>query len=205
MTTSEDLHRAAAIEAYDVLGRPPRPELQSLTELAALLCGAQDAAIELDHGPQRIAVTGADRDGADRDGADRVRQPIAAPGGAVIGALSVDVPRAGLDERQLAALAALADRVTDVLELGLARRRTAAAEERLARYAGKVSHDLKNPLTGIAMALEMAREEVAALTPGAAEGLDGLLERASRGAARLEAMIDELTAEVRAAGGPPTP
>jgi len=67
----------------------------------------------------------------------------------------------------------------------------ASRPDELADFAGRVSHDLKNPLSAITMSLEMAREEASDL------GLDdhalgSLLERAARGAARLQGMIDDL-------------
>lgn len=71
------------------------------------------------------------------------------------------------------------------------------AEVELATWAAKVAHDLKNPLTGITMSLEMAREDVAELDPEVGTGILALLDRAMRSADRLETMLEELTAEAR--------
>lgn len=129
------------------------------------------------------------------------------PDGVVIGTLCVfdETPRE-LTAEQTHALASLAERVVDVLELGLTSRRLVSANERLeasnerlAAFAGQVSHDLKNPLTAVSMSLEMARDEV---EDGAAEDvLLTLLERASRGSERMQVMINDLLAFAR--GGTP--
>lgn len=61
----------------------------------------------------------------------------------------------------------------------------------VARFAGLVSHDLKNPLAAVRMSLELAQEEL---------GDDGdpevraLLGRAERGVERMDVMINELRA-----------
>jgi signal transduction histidine kinase len=103
----------------------------------------------------------------------------------------------------------VADRVVDVLELELAGRRLtaaneqlAASNERLADFAGQVSHDLKNPLTAVAMSLEMAREEADDVPDLAGTPLVSLLERASRGADRMQGMIDDMLAYARGGGEP---
>jgi signal transduction histidine kinase len=114
---------------------------------------------------------------------------LVTPDGVTIGTLAVfdDEPR-DIEPRQVDALRALADRVVDVLELELAHEQLAVSDERLGVFAGQLSHDLKNPLAAISMSLEMALEE--------AEGYEGmlvpLLERASRSADRMGAMIQDL-------------
>ena len=47
------------------------------------------------------------------------------------------------------------------------------------------------------MSLELAREEAAALEDSAGDGIVALIDRASRGVVRLEAVLDELVAEAR--------
>lgn len=130
------------------------------------------------------------------------------PDGTVIGTLcaSDETPRE-LDREQERALANLAGRVVDVLELelttrllGAANERLAASNERLAQFAGRVSHDLKNPLTAVTMSLEMALEEADEV--GDAETLVSLLDRASRGADRMQLMIDDLLAFARGGAAP---
>ncbi len=70
-------------------------------------------------------------------------------------------------------------------------------QDRLAEWSARVSHDLKNPLTGITMSLELAREEAALVDAPAGPDIVALIDRASRGAARLQAMLDDLAAEAR--------
>ncbi len=62
-------------------------------------------------------------------------------------------------------------------------------EDPLAAYAGKLSHDLKNPLAAIRLSLELLRDELATDDP---ELLD-LLARAERGVRRMSEQIDDLT------------
>lgn len=130
--------------------------------------------------------------------------------GVVIGTLCVfdEKPRT-LSPDQVQALCTVADRVVDVLELELAGRRLAAANEqlaasneRLADFAGQVSHDLKNPLTAVAMSLEMAREEADDVPDLAGTPLVSLLERAARGADRMQGMIDDMLAYARGGAEP---
>lgn len=133
---------------------------------------------------------------------------LCTPDGLVIGTLCVfdDRPRE-LTAQQVHALETLAERVVDVLELGLATRRLMAANERLgasnerlAEFAGQLSHDLKNPLTGVTMSLEMARDEAEDLDD--ADLLVSLIDRAGRGAERMQRMINDLLAFARGGSAP---
>ena len=79
-----------------------------------------------------------------------------------------------LEPSRLAALATLAERVVDVFELRLRSRELALSlmenqavqaelersNERLASFAGQVSHDLKTPLTTISLSLSLIREQL---------------------------------------------
>lgn len=126
-------------------------------------------------------------------------QPLVTPSGVIIGTLCLyDLEPHEVDPDLAHLMETLAAQVVDVLELGLATReleaanaRLAKANERLGAFAGQVSHDLKNPLSAIAMSLELALDEVEA---------DGdtmvapLLDRAARGADRMNAMIADLLA-----------
>lgn len=109
--------------------------------------------------------------------------------GVVIGTLCVfdEEPRE-LDESQVDALGTLAERIVDVLELSLRSRELAASNERLSTFAGRVSHDLKTPLAGVAMSLEMLRERL----DGASQDTEWLLERAISSSERMAALIDEV-------------
>ena len=90
-------------------------------------------------------------------------------------------------------LAQLADRVVDVLELELASRRLSevnarlsTSNERLAHFAGQVSHDLKNPLTSISLSLETLELDVT--DPDQVD----TVARARRGVDRMNDLIDNL-------------
>jgi GAF domain-containing protein len=241
-----DMRRAAAIEEYGVLRRPPSAALQALTELAAMVTDVPMVTINLITADQQhqVATVGFDAAVCRREDSmcaavlaepgpvvvadarldDRFRtnpfvtgalgavrfyasHKLVTPDGTTIGTLCVfdEAPR-DLDDRQVAALGALAGRVVDVLELELSRRRleesqrqVAEAATRLSAFAGQVSHDLKNPLSAISMSLEMAREEAGAVDTAVSQDLVELLDRAGRSAVRMEAMIDEIL--VLARGG----
>jgi signal transduction histidine kinase len=65
-----------------------------------------------------------------------------------------------------------------------------ASDERLAAFAGQVTHDLKTPLTTMSLSLELIRDE---LEDGAtAEDVLPLIARALRGSARMSAMIEDV-------------
>lgn len=111
--------------------------------------------------------------------------------GVVIGTLCVfDEARRTLDDNQVEALGTLAERVVDVLELSLRSRELARSNERLTSFAGRVSHDLKSPLTSVSMSLEMLRERLSD-DEQAADAI-WLLERAIKGSHRMAALIDEV-------------
>jgi len=116
--------------------------------------------------------------------------PLVTPDGVTIGTLCVyDEESHPVTPQVAGALQALADRVVDVLELELTSRRLQLANERLASFAGQVSHDLRNPLSAVRMSLELVREE---LDDADKPALAGLLERAERGTRRMDDMIGEL-------------
>jgi signal transduction histidine kinase len=235
--TTQDRRREKAIEAYDVLGSPPRRELEALVELAAKVTGVPMATINLITTTQQwqVATYGFAAAVCDREDSmcrfviesgepillpdasldERFRDnpfttgeigdvrfyasyPLETPAGVVLGTLCVfDTEAHPVDPEAEQALATLAARVVDVLELELASRQLAAANERLGAFAGQVSHDLKNPLSAIRMSVELARE-------AAAEGSDLalLLERAERGAQRMNTMIGELLEFARGGAAP---
>ena len=94
--------------------------------------------------------------------------PLRTPAGVVIGTLCVfDNDSHPVSPESAKGLAQLADRVVDVLELELASRLLSAANDRLstsndrlAFFAGQVSHDLKNPLTSVSLSLESLELEI---------------------------------------------
>lgn len=133
---------------------------------------------------------------------------LTTPGGVIIGTLCVfdTVPRQ-LSAAQEDSLQKLADRVVDLLELELRSRELAASvveleqarvelersNQQLAAFAGQVSHDLRNPLTAVAMSLSMIEEEV----DPESDDLQFLVRRARGGATRMQSMIDDLLAFAR--------
>jgi signal transduction histidine kinase len=121
--------------------------------------------------------------------------PLRTPDDVVIGTLCVyDEEARPVDPQMEAELRILADRVVDVLELDLASRRLAAANEQLTwanealgAFAGQVSHDLKNPLAAVIMSLGLALEDLEEDHPS-----HDLVERAGRSASRMSTMIGDL-------------
>ena len=120
--------------------------------------------------------------------------PLRTPQGVLIGTLCVfDEEVRPVTADSAVALAQLADRVVDVLELELTSRRLSeanarlsTANERLEHFAGQVSHDLKNPLTSVSLSLETLELDVTdpdQLTT---------LARARRGVDRMDSMISNL-------------
>jgi signal transduction histidine kinase len=105
----------------------------------------------------------------------------------------------------------MADRIVDILELS---RRTRAlndslvrmeemrdelvrSNEHLAAFAGQVSHDLRNPLSTVAMSLYLLQEELEDdEEPTGAR----TVERALRGTRRMQALIEDLLAFARVGG-----
>lgn len=120
--------------------------------------------------------------------------PLTTPGGVTIGTLCVFDDRSHEVTPEAArGLAQLADRVVDVLELELASRRLnetnarlSTSNQRLAHFAGQVSHDLKNPLTSISLSLETLELDI--------EEHDQLdtVARARRGVDRMTDLINNL-------------
>ena len=114
-----------------------------------------------------------------------------------------------LDVAQLGALKVLADRIVDVYEIQKAnhllmvrmdeldtlRQRLEHSNDRLASFAGQVTHDLKTPLTTMSLSLELIRDE---LEDGAtAEDLLPLISRALGGSVRMTKMIEDVLAFAR--------
>ena len=139
---------------------------------------------------------------------------LVTPAGVVIGTLCVfdEQPRT-LTEEQEHALAALADRVVDLLELELRTRELSStvvtmerlhaelerSNEQLAAFAGQVSHDLRNPLTALSMSLRLIDEQLAGAEVDADE-ITWLVGRALRGADRMQSLMDALLAYARVDG-----
>jgi signal transduction histidine kinase len=139
--------------------------------------------------------------------------PLVTRDGVPFGTLCVfdDVPR-DLDVGPRRALATLAERIVDVFELRLRTRELALSlmeiqavqaelersNERLASFAGQVSHDLKTPLTTLSLSLSLIREQVqdGELGPDSV----GLLDRAINGSSRMADLIDDVLDYARLGG-----
>jgi signal transduction histidine kinase len=96
-----------------------------------------------------------------------------------------DVPRPELQRRLEETLATVAE-LRALLE---------RSDDRLAAFAGQVTHDLKTPLTTMSLSLELIRDE---LEDGAsAADLVPLISRALNGSARMATMIEDVLAFAR--------
>jgi signal transduction histidine kinase len=142
-----------------------------------------------------------------------VSVPLVTRDGIPFGTLCVfdEEPRE-LAADQLAGLTTLAQRITDVFELRLRSRELALSlmeiqavqaelersNERLASFAGQVSHDLKTPLTTLSLSLSLMREQVQEGELGADSV--GLLDRAIKGSARMADLIDDVLDFARLGG-----
>ena len=133
--------------------------------------------------------------------------------GVAVGTLCVfdNEPRE-LGPEQLAGLAVLAARTVDVFEVRLRGRELALSlmenqavqaelersNERLASFAGQVSHDLKTPLTTLSLSLSLIREQ---LEDGqVAVESASLLDRAVNVSARMADLIDDVLDYARLGG-----
>lgn len=122
--------------------------------------------------------------------------------GVTIGTLCVfDTVTRELDAVQTEALTTLAQRVVDVLELSLRSRELSVSlsrveamrdelersNERLASFAGQVSHDLKTPLSSLSLSLDLIREQLPDDDASAR-----LVDRAINGSTRMAVLIDHV-------------
>ena len=202
--------RDDVVESYDVIGRPPAPDLQALAELAAQVADASGAVIVLDTSNQehRIATVGTH---VGPSGTAHTT-PLMSGSGLALGSLGVFITRHHLSARQQAGLGLVGKQVVQALEL---RRRTrqledATAElaeareelersrEQLSLFAGQVSHDLRTPLTAILANAEMLTGEPVAEDPDVTWMLDGI----TRAARRLNTMVEHVL-DYAAQGGEP--
>lgn len=140
---------------------------------------------------------------------DRIRLYCAAilrnPAGHALGTLCVFDGRAReVSDDQARALRLLARQVVDVLELRLRSRQLerthaelARSHDRLASFAGQISHDLKAPITAILGFTELLSELDAVTTDS---GAAGYVARCTSATRRMLAMIDDLLAFARVGG-----
>lgn len=127
--------------------------------------------------------------------------PLITPAGVAIGTLCVFNETVGdLDEARREALDLLAHQVVDLLELRRISRELSASNDQLSRFAGQISHDLRNPLTALTGFLELAID-----SPDMDNAPDAarVLVRAESAAERMDAMISDILAYARAGGARP--
>ena len=148
---------------------------------------------------------------------DRVRFyaafPLVTRDGVPFGTLCVfDDQVRTLDAGQHKSLATLAERAVDLFELRLRSRELALSymevqamqaelersNERLASFAGQVSHDLKTPLTTLSLSLSLIREQLEDGDFGPESA--GLLDRAIKGSTRMSDLIDDVLDYARLGG-----
>ena len=127
-----------------------------------------------------------------------VSTPLRMPDGIIIGTLCVFAEDPGeLEAAQADALGLLAGQVVDVLELRRVARELERSNEQLAEFAGRVSHDLRNPLAALSGFIELAVEspELAAATDAAE-----MLGRARSAAGRMSNLLGDLLEYARIGG-----
>ena len=94
----------------------------------------------------------------------------------------------------------IAHQVVDVLELRRTTRELESSNEQLERFAGQVSHDLRNPLTAVSGFIELAADSPEVV---AAPQVAAALFRADAAATRMGAMIADLLDYARLGGARP--
>lgn len=139
--------------------------------------------------------------------------PLTSHAGVTVGTLSVfDEQPHAVDRDALDGLATLAAGVIDVFELRLRGRELALSlmelkalqaelersNERLASFAGQVSHDLKTPLTTLSLSLQVLREQFEHGEVGPESAT--LLDRSINGSARMADLIDDVLDYARLGG-----
>jgi signal transduction histidine kinase len=127
--------------------------------------------------------------------------PLVTPGGISIGTLCVFADEVGtLTGDQSAALDLLARQAVEVLELRRITHELERSNDQLAQFAGRLSHDLRNPLTAVIGQLDLATE---GLVAGDADRASRALSYAEAAATRMESTITGLLAFARIGGAHP--
>ncbi|KAA9084934.1 sensor histidine kinase [Microbacterium radiodurans] len=127
--------------------------------------------------------------------------PLITPAGVAIGTLCVFDSRVGdLAEPEREALDLLAHQVVDLLELRRISRELSESNDQLSRFAGQISHDLRNPLTALTGFIELAVD-----SPDMDNAPDAarVLARAEAAASRMDDMISDILAYARVGGASP--
>ncbi|MDP9443205.1 MAG: ATP-binding protein [Actinomycetota bacterium] len=186
---------------------PSLDPFRALARLAALLCQAPAAELDVtdsDHAhgftasEWRHRVAEVSPLGADGEALQAIATtPLLGPSGHVLGQLRVlDTAAHDLTSEQLDGLRALAGQAVQLLQLrrctvalDAARRELSRYDELLAGFAGRLSHDLKSPLTAV-----MGFAETLTMLPAvnADERAVRFADRIVSGGHRMRAMIDDL-------------
>ena len=177
----------------------------------AAICRREDSMCALNlHLGQPVAVADASQDpryrsnpfvtGALGDVRFYANHPLVLAG-ETIGTLCVFNETVGdLDESKREALDLLAHQVVDLLELRRISRQLSTSNDQLSRFAGQISHDLRNPLTALTGFLELAIDSPDMdNAPEAAR----VLARAESAADRMNAMISDILSYARVGGASP--
>jgi signal transduction histidine kinase len=127
--------------------------------------------------------------------------PLITPAGVPIGTICIfdDITRDLTDELSHG-LSLIAHQIVDVLELRRTTRELESSNEQLERFAGQVSHDLRNPLTAVAGFIELAADSPEVV---AAPMVAAALFRADAAATRMDSMIADLLDFARLGGARP--
>ena len=123
--------------------------------------------------------------------------PLVAEDGFVLGTLCAGARETGqLSDRQLKGLEILAAEVVDALQLEHRARQLADAlaeahrsNALLAEFAGRISHDLRNPLTSVLGFVELARDEAGELDDPA---IAGYLDTVASSGQRMLSMVKDV-------------
>jgi signal transduction histidine kinase len=233
----------ASLERYGVLDGPQDPDLKAITRLAAHVCGALNATVnlldettqyqaaaegfepgtcpreesmcavtvELDH-PVQLRDARTDPRFADNPFVTGRRanvrfyaaSPLRVSDGRTVGTLCVfdDQPRTrDLEPGQQEALDDLAAQVVQVLELRAETNRLAATNDELLRsnadlvaFAGRIAHDLRNPIAATTGFLSLARGAFGDELTGRAREC---VEHADGAVRRMADLVDDLLAFAR--------
>jgi signal transduction histidine kinase len=250
---TDEGERIRSLVDYGIIGAPPLPDLPSVVELAAFVCGVPNAVVNIITSDEQhqIAAYGFEGGVCGREDSmcaisiveptqvvladarldprfagnpfvtgiiDNVRfyasSQLRDRDGHVLGTLCVfDQEVHEMTEPQRRGLDKLARMVMDVMELHRhgrmlhealetgrrASRELVRSNSALQHFAGQVSHDLKNPLTGVLGFVAML-SEIPAVT--ADDEATRCLDRAMSSATRMWRMIEDVLAHASIGGRP---
>lgn len=127
--------------------------------------------------------------------------PLITPAGVPIGTICIfDNQVRDLTDELSHCLDLVAHQIVDVLELKRITRELEQSNEQLERFAGQVSHDLRNPLTAVAGFIEIAADSPEVV---AAPEVAAALARAEAATDRMGALIADLLDFARLGGAQP--